>query len=100
MWLHRFFIEFDIRQWAATKNGKLLAIVSWLGTTRPTDLLWAAAAPDGEPTGLKSALEAACHELADQRRLTIEYPAGEMVEAIQAAGFKLQRTLLWMCATS
>jgi GNAT superfamily N-acetyltransferase len=100
MWVHRFFIEFDIRQWAATKNGKLLAIVSWLGTTRPTDLLWAAAAPDGDPTGLKSALDAACHELADQRRLTIEYPAGEMMEAIQAAGFRPQRTLLWMCATS
>jgi hypothetical protein len=32
--------------------------------------------------------------------LTVEYPAGEMVEAIQAAGFKPQRTLIWMRATS
>ncbi|HEY9151476.1 MAG TPA: GNAT family N-acetyltransferase [Anaerolineales bacterium] len=100
MWLHRFFVEFDIRQWAAIQNGKLLSTVSWLGATRPTDLLWVAAPPDGDAAALKSALEAACRELANQRRLTIEYPAGEMVEAIQAAGFKPQRTLIWMLATS
>jgi hypothetical protein len=31
-------------------------------------------------------------------RLTLEYPAGEMTEAISAAGFNPQRTLLWMRA--
>jgi len=100
MRLQRFFVEFDIRQWAATRNGNLLAAVSWLGTARPTDVLWAATPPEGDAAALRSALEAACRELAHQRRLTVEYPAGEMVEAIQAAGFKPQRTLIWMCATS
>ncbi len=100
MLVHRLFVEYDIRQWAAIKNGKLLATISWLGTTRPTDLLWAATPPNGDAAGLRSALEAACRELANQRRLTIEHPAGEMVEAIQAAGFRPQRTLIWMCATS
>jgi ribosomal protein S18 acetylase RimI-like enzyme len=99
-WLYRVFVEFDIRQWAAVKNGKLLATVSWLGATRPTELLWAAAPPDGNAAALRSALEAACRELNNQRRLTVEYPAGEMVEAFQSAGFKPQRTLIWMCATS
>ncbi|HUI88381.1 MAG TPA: GNAT family N-acetyltransferase [Anaerolineales bacterium] len=100
MWLHRFFVEFDLRQWAATKNGKLLASVSWLGATRPTDLLWVATPLNGDGAGLRSALEAACGELINQHKLTVEYPAGEMVEAIQAAGFRPQRTLIWMCATS
>jgi Acetyltransferase (GNAT) family len=100
MLVHRLFVEYDIRQWAAIKNGKLLATVSWLGTTRPTDLLWAATPLNGDAAGLRAALEAACRELAGQRRLTIEHPAGEMVEAFQAAGFKPQRTLIWMCATS
>ena len=100
MWMHRFLVEFDTRQWAATKNGKLLATVSWLGTPHPTDLLWVATPPNGDAAALKSALEAACRELVNQRRLTVEYPAGEMVEAFQAAGFKSQRTLIWMCATS
>jgi len=99
-WLHRFFVEFDIRQWAAIKSGKLLSTVSWLGTPRPTDLLWAATPPNGDAAGLKSALEAACRELINQRKLTVEYPAGEMADAIQAAGFRPQRTLIWMCATS
>jgi hypothetical protein len=31
-------------------------------------------------------------------RLMLEYPAGEMVDAIRSAGFKPQRTLLWMRA--
>jgi ribosomal protein S18 acetylase RimI-like enzyme len=100
MWLHRFLVDFDIRQWAAIKNGKLLATVSWLGTAPPTELLWAASPPSGDAAALKSALEAACRELAHQRRLTVEYPAGEMVEAIQSAGFIPLRTLMWMSATS
>ncbi len=100
MWLHRFFVEFDVRQWAATQNGKLLATVSWLGATRPMELLWAATPPNGNAAALKSALEAACRELAHQHRLMVEYPAGEMIEAIQSAGFKPQRTLIWMRAVS
>jgi len=100
MWLHRFLVEFDIRQWAATKNGKLLATISWLGATRPMDLLWVAAPAEGDTAGLRAALEAACRDLFNQHKLTVEYPAGEMADAIQAAGFRPQRTLIWMCATS
>ena len=36
--------------------------------------------------------------LPNQSKLTLEYPAGEMVEAFTAAGFKEHRTLLWMRA--
>jgi hypothetical protein len=32
------------------------------------------------------------------QRLTLEYPADEMSDAIRTAGFKPQRTLLWMRA--
>jgi len=100
MWLHRFFVEFDVRQWAATKNGKLLATVSWLGATRPMDLLWVALPIDGDAAGLKAALEAASRGLFNQQKLTVEYPAGEMKDAILAAGFRPLRTLIWMRATS
>lgn len=99
-WLYRLFVEFDIRQWAAYKDGELLATLSWMSTMRTSDALWAAAKPDGDAAGLRSALEAARHDLGYLRRLTLEYPAGEMVEAIQSAGFSARRTLLWMCATS
>ncbi len=99
-WIHRLFVEFDLRQWAAHKDGELLATLSWISTMRATDALWAAAKPDGDGAGLRSALEAARHDLNYLRRLTLDYPAGEMVEAIQSAGFNPRRTLLWMCATS
>jgi len=99
-WLYRLFVEFDVRQWAAHKNGELLATLSWMSTMRSSDALWAAAKPDGDGAGLRSVLEAARHDLGYLRRLTLDYPAGEMVEAIQSAGFNPRRTLLWMCATS
>jgi len=99
-WLYRLFVEFDIRQWAAYKDGELLATLSWMSTMRASDALWAAAKPGGDAAGLRSALEAARHDLGYLRRLTLEYPAGEMVEAIQSAGFSARRTLLWMRATS
>jgi hypothetical protein len=36
--------------------------------------------------------------LANHTSISLDYPAGEMVQAIQAAGFKPRRTLLWMRA--
>lgn len=99
-WLYRLFVEFDIRQWAAYKDGELLATLSWMSTMRSSDALWAAAKPDGDAAGLRSTLEAARRDLGYLRRLSLDYPAGEMVEAIQSAGFSARRTLLWMRATS
>ncbi|MBI1854432.1 MAG: GNAT family N-acetyltransferase [Chloroflexi bacterium] len=100
-WLYRFFIEFDIRQWAVHKeNGELLATLSWMSTVRASDALWAAAKPGDGSAGLRYALEAARRELGHHRKLTLEYPADEMVEAIQSAGFSALRTLVWMRATA
>ncbi len=98
--LHRSLIEFDVRQWAATQDGKLLATVSWMPSMRASNSLWIAAKPDGDASGPTSALEAARSELTHYRRLTVEYPAGEMTDAIQSAGFTPFRTLIWMRATS
>jgi hypothetical protein len=38
------------------------------------------------------------HALSNRSKLTLDYPAGEMTDAILAAGFKPQRTLIWMRA--
>lgn len=95
-WLHRAFIEFDIRQWGAIKDGKLLATVSWMPTTRAPNTLWVSTKDPGDADGIKLALESACRDLVHYRRLTIEYPAGEMVAAFEATGFEAFRTLIWM----
>ena len=97
-WLYRAFIEFDVRQWAAFEGGNLLATVSWMPTTRASNVLWVAARPNGSPAGLRSVLKTACHDLVHYRRLTVEYPAGELVEAFESAGFEAFRTLIWMQA--
>jgi hypothetical protein len=96
--LYRAFIEFDVRQWSAVKDGKLLATVSWIPTTRAPNVLWVAARPDGDPAGVRSVLEAARRDLVHFHRLTIEFPTGEMVEAFESAGFEAFRTLIWMRA--
>jgi ribosomal protein S18 acetylase RimI-like enzyme len=99
-WLYRLFIESDTRQWAAVKDGALLATLSWMTTARAANTLWLASRPGGDGSGVRSVLDAARRELTYHSRLTVEYPAGEMVEAIQSAGFMAFRTLVWMCATS
>jgi ribosomal protein S18 acetylase RimI-like enzyme len=96
--LRRLFMQFDTRQWAATQEGRLLATVSWLPGLRVANALWVAAPANGDGTGLTLVLSAARRELAYYRKLTVEYPAGEMHEAIEAAGFEAFRTLLWMQA--
>ncbi len=98
--LHRSLVEFDVRQWAAMQDGKLLATVSWMPSMRASNALWLAAQSDGNAAGVKAALETAQRELPHYRKLAVEYPAGELAEAIQSAGFTPFRTLIWMRATS
>ena len=97
-WLYRTFVEFNTRQWASYRDGRLLACVSWVPTIHTSNMLWIAAEPNGDPDGLALALEAARYDLSHYRRLTVEHPAGEMTQAIEAAGFEAFRTLIWMRA--
>jgi ribosomal protein S18 acetylase RimI-like enzyme len=97
-WLRRILEGTEGRQWGAIRNGNLLAVVHWMPLQRSSNALWPAAPVDGDGVGLSLALEAARRDLSHYRRLALEYPAGEMLQAIEAAGFALSRTLLWMHA--
>jgi ribosomal protein S18 acetylase RimI-like enzyme len=97
-WLYRSLVDADTRQWAGFKDGRLLAVASWMPTTRASDMLWLATGPDGDASGVRSVLEAARRELVHYKRLKVEFPAGEMAAAIQSAGFIPVRTLIWMAA--
>jgi ribosomal protein S18 acetylase RimI-like enzyme len=97
-WLYRSLVEFNTRQWAAHRSGKLLATVSWVPNAHTNNMLWIGTEPNGDADAVRSALEAARWDLSHYRRLTVEYPAGDMAEAIQSAGFEPYRTLLWMRA--
>jgi len=98
-WFYLLFIDFNIRQWAAVHNDQLLAALTWAPQGGRSESLYAA-------TGSAPADEALTHLLIHARRalsnhtsLSLDYPAGEMTEAIRAAGFKVRRTLLWMRAS-
>jgi ribosomal protein S18 acetylase RimI-like enzyme len=98
-WLYLVFVDFNIRQWAAVRNEQLLATLTWMPQGGRSDTLYAATAPgQNENEALTSLLIYARQTAGYHPRLTLEYPAGEMAEAIPAAGFKPLRTLLWMRA--
>ena len=60
------------------------------------DLLWAAVPPEGAEASLTALLLHARHVLAGRQKLTLDFPAGEYAASMEASGFQLYRTLLWM----
>ena len=60
--------------------------------------MYAATGIGSSPEALTQLLIHARRTLSSRATLSLDYPAGEMTEAISAAGFKARRTLLWMKA--
>ena len=97
-WLYRLFVDFNIRQWAAIRGGKLLATLAWMPQGSRSESLYAAIGTDSSPEALTRLLIHVRLVLSNHSSLSLDYPAGEMVDAIRAAGFQPRRTLLWMRA--
>ena len=98
-WLYRVFIEFDLRQWAVQRNGRLQGVLAWMPTTRSSPL-WLACNPNADSESITQLLIQAQRELGQRKNLTLEHPAGMQEGAIEAAEFSLIRTLIWMRAKS
>jgi GNAT superfamily N-acetyltransferase len=97
-WLYRLFVDFNIRQWAAVRDGKLLAALAWMPQGSRSEPMYAATGPDSEPAALTQLLVHARRVLSSHSSLSLDYPADQMVDAIRAGGFQPRRTLLWMRA--
>lgn len=96
--LERFFFADETRQWSVYRGSDLAASLAWTpyGSSYP-DRLWAAVPPAGAEDALRALLLHARREPTLLRRaLALDFPAGEYAEAIQSAGFRLHRTLIWM----
>lgn len=104
-WFYLLFVDFNIQQWAAVHNDELLATLTLLPQGGRAESLFAAtvSAQNRERPLHASALTVlllrARQALSNYSSLALDYPADEMTGAIQAAGFKVRRTLLWMRAT-
>ncbi|MBK9779592.1 MAG: GNAT family N-acetyltransferase [Anaerolineales bacterium] len=98
-WMYLIFIDVNVRQWAATRKDSLLATLSWIPNGRG-DGLFAAAGERSDPEALTALLLHARRDLHySYPHIALEFPAGLFDDAIQAAGFKSLRTLIWMQAT-
>lgn len=99
-WLYLMFLDMNVRQWAATRKDDLLATLSWIPTGRG-ESLFAATGERSDPEALRALLTQARRDLSrSYPHISLEFPAGLFDDAIQAAGFKALRTLIWMQATS
>ncbi|MBE7433049.1 MAG: GNAT family N-acetyltransferase [Anaerolineales bacterium] len=97
-WLYLFFIDINVRQWAAVRGESLLATLAWIPTGRG-ESLFAAAGERSDPEALTVLLQQARHDLYRYySNVSLEFPVSRFDDAIQAAGFKPQRTLIWMQA--
>lgn len=97
-WLYLFFLDGNVRQWAALKNDSLLATLSWIPTGRG-ESLFAATGGRSDPEALTVLLQQARRDLHHYYSdIALEFPAGLFDDAIHAAGFKPRRTLVWMQA--
>jgi ribosomal protein S18 acetylase RimI-like enzyme len=97
-WFYRFFIEFDLQQWAVQKNGRLQGVLAWIPSAHSSSL-WLASSPNADPESISSLLIQAYRNLSYRQNLTLEHPAGLQEEAICDAGFSKSRTLIWMCSS-
>ena len=97
-WLYLLFVDMNIRQWAAVRNDELLATVTWMPQGSRSESIFAATSVASDPDALTQLLIHARRAITHAPNLTLEFPTGEMTEAISAAGFRLRRTLLWMRA--
>jgi ribosomal protein S18 acetylase RimI-like enzyme len=85
-------------QWAVERDGRLLAVLTHHQDWGHTGTLWLAA-PEPEHVdelAVRATLETARKTAGRRKPLSLNLPSGYAASAIQAAGFSIQQTLLWM----
>jgi len=127
-WLYLLFVDMNVKQWAAVRNDELLATLTWMPQGGRSESIFAATNPalsgvsrqanadeapalpkehrddvsgvsrDEVSKALTQLLIHARRALPNHSTLSLDYPTGEMTDAIAAAGFKPRRTLIWMRA--
>lgn len=99
-WFYLFLVDRQIRQWAAVKDGVLEAALAWVPYGRG-ESLFAATGEGSDPHALVALLLQARRELSHLHpHIILEFPSGTLDGAIQSAGFRALRTLIWMQTTS
>ncbi|MBV6449622.1 MAG: Mycothiol acetyltransferase [Anaerolineales bacterium] len=94
-WFANLFMDFDLEQWAAVRRDEFLGALTRIPHGGRSDSLFAAV--DDSPEALTQLLLHA-RRVARSSSFALDFPGGEMTDAITAAGFRPRRTLIWMRA--
>ena len=94
--LYRFMMDDEVRHWVARRDGAVTAVLSWRSIAGQEDRMWVAVPPEGSERAITALLLHARRILAWRQAITLDFPAGEYSAALDAAGFRPRRMLLWM----
>lgn len=94
--LYRFLSDYYVGHWVARTDNLPAAVVSWQAMAGQNYRLWAAVPPAGSEEPLTALLLHARHQPFLREKINLDFPAGQYTASIEAAGFHLHRTLLWM----
>lgn len=96
--LYRFMTDMRASQWSAYRDGNLMGVLGNLRISGRADHFWAALPEEADPEIVTRLLLHGRRSFPQPRSLVFEYPAGQIDDAIRAAGLVAQRTLSWMQA--
>jgi ribosomal protein S18 acetylase RimI-like enzyme len=97
-WMYLLFIDMNVRQWSALKGENMQAALAWIPYGYG-ESLFAAVDEKSDPIALTALLVQARRDLFHlYSKIALDFPKSEFDSAIAAAGFKSNRTLIWMQA--
>ena len=94
--LYRVFTASHIKQWAAQIGDRHIGLLAWQPHSRHADHLWFASTPPDESRVISALMPHVLQQLANRRRLLLDFPAGRAILPLHETGFHIQQTLTWM----
>jgi ribosomal protein S18 acetylase RimI-like enzyme len=85
-----------LRHWIIQSNGELEGIVSWRPSLGHYNQIWLAIPVEYKELVVESLLVYAMNKVSASRPVALDFPARVADGAVQAAGFSLHQTLIWM----
>lgn len=90
-----FSLEF-LRHWCVERSGVLKGVLSWKHSTGYTDTLWLAMPEQPDEEAIAVLFASARSIIHQDQPLSLNLPAGAIVELMHKAGFYTHQTLIWM----
>jgi ribosomal protein S18 acetylase RimI-like enzyme len=94
--LIRMFNGIFVRQWGAVRGGRLIGAITWQATDGGFNTVWLGVENDHAEAAAQTLLPFVVYRYARHRMVSLEFPAGRLVESIIEAGFHKHQTLIWM----